>query len=75
MLTSPAPFNAMPAGGKVDAPRWYDLTGDLPVLRTFDRGGASVREESTWSHVSALKTYNDEDLHVILDFLNEAIGK
>jgi mono/diheme cytochrome c family protein len=70
-----AAFIAIAASGKVDAPRWYDLTKELPVLRTFDADEVSVSKGSSWSHAGSLGSYSDEDLKVILDFLRQAMGE
>ena len=69
------PFVGIAAPPKAGVPRWYDLSAELPVLRTFEtlpvEGGAA----SSWSHGSVIRTYSDAELGKVLKFLREALAE
>ena len=70
-----ATFPAIRAPGGAGASLWYDLSAQLPVLRTFKPGQYSIREGSAWTHRGALETYKDSELTTVLEFLREALAK
>ena len=67
------PFIGIAAPSKAGLPRWYDLSADLPVLRTFERPAENSGPASSWSHRDAIETYSDEELETVLEFLREAL--
>jgi mono/diheme cytochrome c family protein len=55
--------------------RVYDLSSQLPVLRTFAGGAAKVTSGSTWKHSDAARGYSDAELREIAAYLRSAIAK
>jgi len=53
--------------------RVFDLSSQLPVLRTFDRGQVTLKEGSDWNHTGPAESYSDADLEIILTFLNTVL--
>ena len=62
-------FPALMVTQSRDGTRLYDLTRVPPVLRSFPSSVVKISNGSSWMHSSALGTYSDDDLKVILDFL------
>lgn len=76
---------ARPAGGEPPFPavlveqtgtrvRVYDLTGPLPVLRTFAAGQVAMSPGAAWRHEEATKNYTDAELGKIANFVGWATG-
>jgi mono/diheme cytochrome c family protein len=55
--------------------RVYDLSSELPVLRTFAQGSVEVTAGSTWSHRDAIGKYSDAELRVIAEYLRSTMAK
>ena len=47
----------------------YDLTVSPPVLRTFATSSVQIQQGSQWRHATAISSYTDADLDLILAFL------
>jgi cytochrome c55X len=63
-------FPALRAGQKEDFIQLYDLTTELPVLRTLPRSEIrSLVEGSNWRHEGVARNYSDEELGAILSFV------
>ena len=63
-------FPALRAGQKDEFIQLYDLTTELPVLRTLSRSETrSVAEGSNWRHEAVARNYSDEELAAILSFI------
>jgi mono/diheme cytochrome c family protein len=71
---------AQPAGGESGFPallventatriRVYDLTGPLPVLRTFAPGRVALSPNNSWQHEQATRIYTDRELEIIGRYL------
>lgn len=71
---------ARPPGGQLPFPaviaeqtdtrvRVYDLTGPLPVLRTFAAGQLSMSPGTSWRHVDATRGYSDDEIRKIANFI------
>jgi hypothetical protein len=78
VLVAPAgerPFAAIAATSSDRGPRWFDLSGALPVLRTFDEDPAVKGGASDWSHGKAVESYSDAELGTVLGFLREALAQ
>ena len=71
---------ASPAGGESPFPallventearvRVYDLTGPLPVLRTFAPGRVAVSPNTSWQHEQATRSYTGGELETIGRYL------
>ena len=67
------PFIGVAAPSKAGLPRWYDLSAELPVLRTFERPAENSGPASSWSHGDGIGTYSDAELETVLEFLREAL--
>jgi len=67
------PFVGVSAPSKAGVPRWYDLSAELPVLRTFETSAKDSGPASSWSHGDAIGTYSDTGLEMIHEFLEEAL--
>lgn len=76
---------ARPAGGEPTFPavmveqtdtriRVYDVTGPLPVLRTFAAGQLAMSPGAFWRHEDATRVYSDAELSRIADFVRWATG-
>ena len=63
-------FPALRAGQKDEFIQLYDLTTELPVLRTLPRPEIrSLAEGSNWRHEAVSRSYSDEELAAILSFI------
>ena len=63
-------FPALRAGQKDEFIQLYDLTTELPVLRTLSRPEIrSLAEGSNWRHEAVARSYSDEELAAILSFI------
>jgi mono/diheme cytochrome c family protein len=63
-------FPALRAGQKEEFIQLYDLTTELPVLRTLPRSEIrSLAEGSNWRHEGVARNYSDEELAAILSFI------
>jgi mono/diheme cytochrome c family protein len=71
---------ARPAGGESPFPaflaentearvRVYDLTGPLPVLRTFPPGRVTLSPNTSWQHEDATQPYTNSELDIIGQYL------
>ena len=69
------PFIGIAATSRAGVPRWYDLSTELPVLRTFEKAPEDSGPASSWSHGDATETYSDVELANILEFLREALAE
>jgi mono/diheme cytochrome c family protein len=49
--------------------RLYDLTGPLPVLRTFPTARIAIEPGTTWRHDQATSRYTTRDLEIIASYL------
>jgi mono/diheme cytochrome c family protein len=49
--------------------RVYDLTGPIPVLRTFAPGQVALSPNTSWQHEQATRPYTDAELDVIGRYL------
>ena len=67
------PFIGIAATSKAGVPRWYDLSTELPVLRTFAKAPKDSGPASSWSHGNAIGTYGDAELEKVIEFLREAL--
>jgi mono/diheme cytochrome c family protein len=72
---------ARPANGEAGFPallventearvRVYDLTGPLPVLRTFAPGRVALSPNSSWQHEQATRVYTDAEMEIIRGYLS-----
>ncbi len=68
-------FHAIATSARSGTSRWYDLSAELPVLRTFDDGEILVDATDSWSHDRWLVEYNDAELDTVLDFLKQALAE
>ncbi len=64
-----APFPALPAEQTEARVRVYDLTGPLPVLRTFRTSEVTLEPKSSWRHEQAVRGYTAGELETILRYL------
>jgi len=55
--------------------RVYDLSSQLPVLRTFAGGALKVTAGGTWKHRDAVAGYSDAELEEIGKYLRLVVGK
>jgi len=53
----------------------YDLSSQLPVLRTFAGGAVKVTAGSSWKHQDAIREYSDAELRDIARYLQSAFAK
>jgi cytochrome c553 len=53
--------------------RVFDLSSQIPVLRTFAPAAVKLTAGSTWKHQDAIGTYNDADLREIATYLRSII--
>ena len=67
------PFIGIAATSKAGVPRWYDLTTELPVLRTFEKAPEDAGPAGSWSHGNATGSYTDSELARVFGFLREAL--
>jgi mono/diheme cytochrome c family protein len=68
--------DSMPAlmvGKKANAVMFYDLTSSPPVLRTELPAAVQTRDGSTWKHFSAIGSYSDAELTMILAYLRAVV--
>ena len=63
------PFPALPAEQTPSRIRLYDLTGPLPVLRTFASGRVTLTPGSAWQHGDATRLYTGTELQAIAAYL------
>ena len=63
------PFPALPAEQTPTRVRLYDLTGPLPVLRTFASGRVALTPGSAWRHGDATRLYTDAEIQAIAAYL------
>jgi len=69
-LTDGDTFPALRAGQKDEFAQLYDLTTEIPVLRTLQRSEIrSLTEGGNWSHEAVVRPYSDDDLAAIFPFL------
>jgi cytochrome c55X len=69
-LTDGDTFPALRAGQKEEFIQLYDLTTEMPVLRTLLRSEIrSLAEGSNWGHEAVARNYSDEELAAILPFV------
>jgi mono/diheme cytochrome c family protein len=69
-LTDGDTFPALRAGQKDEFIQLYDLTAEIPVLRTLQRSEIrSLAEGGDWRHEAVARPYSDDDLAAILPFL------
>ena len=67
-------FAALAIDKNGSQPKLYDLTTPPPVLRTFEKGQVTFHAGSTWQHTDMLKPYSEQELQLILQFL-QAVAK
>ena len=67
-------FIGIAATSKAGLPRWYDLSAQLPVLRTHEVPAEDTGPESSWSHGDVVGSYNDAELEKVFEFLGEALA-
>ena len=71
---------ARPSGGEAEFPalvventearvRVYDLTGPLPVLRTFAPGQVALSPNTSWQHQQVTRVYTDGEMEIIGRYL------
>jgi len=63
------PFPAMLVERTETRVRVYDLTGPLPVLRTFPLARIDLEPGTSWRHEQAARIYTDTELATIAQFL------
>ena len=69
-LTDGDTFPALRAGQKDEFIQLYDLTTEIPVLRTLQRSEIrSLAEGGDWRHEAVARPYNDDDLAAIFPFV------
>jgi cytochrome c553 len=69
-LTDGDTFPALRAGQKDELVQLYDLTTEIPVLRTLQRSEIrSLAEGGNWRHEAVARSYTDDDLAAIVPFL------
>jgi len=67
-------FIGIAATTRAGLPRWYDLSAELPVLRTFEAPAEDTGPESSWTHGDVVGSYNDAELEKVFAFLGEALA-
>jgi len=67
-------FIGIVATSKAGLPRWYDLSAQLPVLRTFEVAPKDAGPESSWTHGDVVGSYNGAELEKVFEFLGEALS-
>ena len=55
--------------------RVFDLSSQLPVMRTFAPASVKLTPGSTWKHRDAITAYSDAELRDIAAYLQSAILK
>jgi hypothetical protein len=55
--------------------RVYDLTGPLPVLRSFATSNVTLDANSSWRHEQATRIYTNGELETIARYLRGRKGK
>jgi hypothetical protein len=68
------PFVGIAAPSKAGLSRWFDLSAELPVLRTFANSPADAGPAGAWSHGDVIEPYDDAELQKIFEFLSQAIA-
>jgi len=66
---SEAPFPALVAERTDTRVRVYDLTGPLPVLRSFPASRIAIESNSAWRHAQAVRAYSPAELEIIARYL------
>jgi mono/diheme cytochrome c family protein len=69
------PFPAVVVERSEDRVRVYDLTGPLPVLRTFPPARITLDANSFWRHEQATRIYTNAELETITRYLRRREGK
>jgi mono/diheme cytochrome c family protein len=69
------PFPALVAERSEARVRVYDLTGPLPVLRTFAATQLTLDANSSWRHAQAVRIYTSGELEAIARYLRWRNGK
>ena len=70
-----APFAGVSAPSLYGESRWYDLSGQIPVLRTFKADAVAASADADWSHESAVRSYSDAELEIVLDYVRTATAE
>jgi len=69
-----AAFPAVTAERTETRVRVYDITGQLPVLRTFAAGQIAIEPGSSWRHEQASRIYSNVELESIARYLRWLAG-
>ncbi len=67
-------FVGIAATSRAGLPRWYELRGQLPVLRTFAERPEDTGPASSWTHGDVTTTYSDDELEKTLEFVGEVFA-
>jgi mono/diheme cytochrome c family protein len=67
-------FVGIAATSRAGLPRWYELRGPLPVLRTFAERPEDTGPASSWTHGDVVGSYKDGELERVFEFLSAALA-